>query len=128
MLNFCCNQGDDATQSHWTDPDGNLVHHRTTAAPSPADLDASALLTQLLTHIGRSSSSWVRQLAPGSLLLSHLTWEDMGLYTCTFNRGVTTHSLTTFLYPLMPDLMADDESADGTPLADNLNQLPFLTD
>jgi hypothetical protein len=76
-------QGEDVHQSHWTDYDGNVLSDRGLAAQSAAAADPYEPSDNGFPH-GRSR----RRFGPaaGGLLLSQLSWEDMGLYTCTYTR------------------------------------------
>jgi hypothetical protein len=143
---FCYVKGEDTSHIQWTDPEGNLITHRPPLLPPPEapsyDLEESAQL--MMGHVGRSrrGHNALPRLLPtaaaapagSSLLLSSLSWADMGLYTCTYTRGsaASAHSLRTFLYPLMPDLAEEDDDsspAGGASFAvDRLIQLPILTE
>jgi hypothetical protein len=78
-------QGEDVHQSHWTDYDGNVLSDRGLAAQSAAGPYEPS--DNGFPH-GRSRRR-SGPAASGGLLLSQISWEDMGLYTCTYTRQST---------------------------------------
>ena len=65
----------------------------------------------IIINIQGSKEAFVEWLNPAGLLLStkeslvltNLSWQHMGLYTCRFTTELGAGTKTTFVYPLAPE-------------------------